>query len=638
MSRRLRENKACQIPTKHLIFDCETLPVAHPTRANRQVHILRLGVCAAFRWDRGKVSRRTTHTFTSGEEFWDLVDRYAEPKKSLWIWAHNLGFDLTATRMWDAFDAQRFTLFPALQSPAREGEQPRRTGLLVTQDPPTIVQFRTQRAALVTAVDTLNYLCKPLSDIGEMVGLLKLPMPAWQAEDREWENYCSNDVEILERFVLGLLRTVRECDLGNLRFSAAGQGYAAWRHSKPTPVVDFCQSAEVKADERLAYYGARVWVHFAGKVLTEDRVDPHCGPDDADVVPTMTSGPVYRLDMNSQYPFVMEREMYPSRYLKTVHNWDVARLMQAMKGVCVVAQVSIETDRVPFPCRRSGRTAWVLGKFTTWLCGPELLRALKLGAVRQVYKAHLYSADRIFAPFAQRLLQARENARIAGDSVRASLCKVFANALHGKLAQRPVQWAHVPGAVPPMDWGTWCKWDADAQIARTFRAIAGQVQERHQGGEREESFPAISAYVTAFAREEMRKAIACAGPYNALYEDADSLHVTDAGLKALQAHNWVHPTRPGAFKLVGTALSSHYRGLKDYRFGEMEIVAGLSGEAIEASPHLFRALRFIGLNGLLGAGAPQGPLVDVVTRERPHGSIPGRILPTGFVEPRWVED
>lgn len=633
MGHRIRANHANQVPTRHLVFDCETRPIVHPSKENRRIHLLRLGCATSFRCDSGLFSREKSAVFRSPEEWADLVDGTCEERKGLWIWAHNLGFDLAAVRFWDLCESGRFQLFPETRSESESGRNPAQHGAFVTEDPPTILQFRTRSGVLCTAVDTLNYLQRPLSDLGRMVGLEKLSMPGWLESLEEWELYCARDTEILSRVVKEILRTTRDCDLGNLRFTSASQAWSAWRHTKPTPVVDFHQSELVKSEERQAYYGARTWLFVQGKVT--DRLAPgeSARPFRPGETPVHELGPIYRCDVNGHYPFAMLCHKYPSRYLRTVFDWEPERLWGCMEQLCAVAHVRIKSERGVYPVRTDRGTIFARGKFHTWLCGQELYRALRDREVVRVVKAHLYTADFILKPFAERLVRARQLAEREGNQLRAAICKATVNALHGKFAQLPGRWEYDPAICPPFNWGSWARLDYETGEIGKFRAIAGKAQRYSRSGERDESFPAIAAHVAANAREHMLYLARCAGPDGVLYEDADSLHLSRLGYEALRGILEIGQTTCGGLRLVETADTAEYRGAKDYTFGGREVVAGLCGEEIEAYPHHFRSESFLGINLHLASQPEQGPLVDQVVKARPHGRIAQSVDERGITSP-----
>lgn len=79
--------------------------------------------------------------------------------------------------------------------------------------------------------------------------------------------------------------------------------------------------------------------------------------------------------------------------------------------------------------------------------------------------------------------------------------------------------------------------------------------------ETQHSFPAISAFITAAAREMMRRIRAIAGLDDSYYTCCDSIHVSDAALARLEAADMIHPHQPGKLKLVKTAKSAIYLGV-----------------------------------------------------------------------------
>lgn len=109
----------------------------------------------------------------------------------MWLFAHNLPFDITITRLWEMFLLGIFTL------DAKDPTKPQsawNTPLVVMDDPPTIIELRTKLGGKILAVDTLNYWRVPLSVLGTRVGKEKVSIEFDVASPESLAAYCRNDV------------------------------------------------------------------------------------------------------------------------------------------------------------------------------------------------------------------------------------------------------------------------------------------------------------------------------------------------------------------------------------------------------------------------------------------------------------
>lgn len=640
--RRVKANHATRLPSSLLCFDTETRQADHPNRPNSHLYPLRIGHARYVRLEGGQPTRRRELTFTRPEEFWTFVEEVAGGQRTLWVWAHSLGYDLAAVQFWERLEAGLVALQgDGTDQSARDraGDRGRDAGgALVLEDPPTVLQARSAGGYPVVFVDSLNWCQRSLAKVGEDVGLAKLPMPAWEASDQEWETYCIRDVEVLEALVLRLISFVGSNDLGSFRFTSASQAWSAWRHTKPTPVVDFCEKEDVLERERDSYYGARQWNHFVGEVYQPDVPDPHATPEEGSHAQRIALGPVHHLDLTAAYASLMRDNRYPIRYLKTMDQPRVGQLRGLLEAHCLVARVQIYSQTEAFPVRRDGVTYHAVGRFWTVLATPELQRAIEYGCVNACDWCQLYSRGTPFKDFQSRMLDLRSHCERSGDALGSNLAKDMANALYGKFAQRPGRWHLLPGEVAPTPWGNYLLCPANGGKPIRRRSVGWRVQEERIKGERAESFPAISAHVTSYHREHMLALVRAAGDMGCVYEDADSLHVTQIGLWRLQEANLIRAGEPGFLRLVESAISAEYQGPKDFRFGADRVIAGIARKAIDNQDGTFTQEEFLRIQAVIACGPSGGPVVDTVVKSRPVSLPRCAIDPTGWTRPIHIFD
>lgn len=637
MRRIMKHNDTTGTPSNHVVFDCETFPTSVPDNPNRHCHRLRLGVARAFRVERGKVCRRSELVFRTGEEARRFLLSRVSVRNPLWIWAHSAGFDLTAIGFWELFESGELRL----NMPAREVSTPgggtktvkERPGMFVSMDPPTIIRAYTPGGATVWAADTLNWFMEPLTALGDAVGLPKLAMPADAATDEEWLTYCRRDCEILERVVVDLLSFVRDYDCGNFRATAAGQSVSLFRHRCMTCDITIDDRVELKALEREAYYGGRREVYFRGFVASPGvaQVEQLAGVPAG--VPTLLRGPVYQLDLTAAYPSVMAGNLYPVRYHKSRGEHSPGKLRDDMAAFGACAHVRLNCQMHSFPVRSNGRVIQAIGRFGTTLCGPELLRALESNNVEHVHSSQLYSLDRPFDEFVRAGWEMRQSFAAEGRKLYEKLAKHLMNSLHGKFGQRMHKWDLLPGLVAPMPWGSYTTYDCATKAIQIRRSIGGQVQQQNEQVEKADSSPVISAYATAYCRERMHRLRATAGRRNTLYEDADSLHVTQEGFANLDRAGECGAADLGRLRTVRVGASARYVGPKDYQIDDVVVMGGVSRKAVEDDAGRWHQTDFARLDAVLSGPPPAGPLCEDRTLERPVHPVSARITASGWTEP-----
>lgn len=637
MRYRLKHNAQTEVPRHHVVFDCETVPVPSPGGSGACLHKLFVGTALYWRFEEGRATRPRPLVFRDRSTLWNWILRLTHPKYSLWVWAHNLGFDLSAARFWELIECRDVHLSRAAGPFATPMGMPSEgrafQGSLCTEDPPCYVHCQTRAGASLKLVDTMNWLPCSLAAIGAALGLDKLPMPGEGATDDDWIAYCHRDSEILHKAVCLILSTCLVRDLGNFRFTAASQSMSLFRHRCYTSPIDLDTDPVPKELERAAYHAPRSEVYFAGACVrgSIQGLEALAGvPAD---LPSIAKGPVYRLDMNGAYPAVMRDNLYPVRYLNTAHDLTPERLEERMAALGAVADVTCDSGCDPWPCRKPERTLWMTGRVRCQLCGPELLRALRMKYVKTVHKAQFYALAAPFAAFVDTVWSWRQEALAAGDALGAKMAKTIANALHGKFAQRAHGWELKPAVPAPVPWGVWHDRCPDTGRVRTWRAIGWHSQLKSAETECASSFPLIAAYTVAYHRERMRDAASAAGYRDVLYQDADSLHVTHSGYLSLEQRGWISDTAMGKFKIDKVANIAIYHGLKHYQFDAERVCAGLSRKAVLDSRGLWGQTEFLGLDALLNHGMPMGPVSYEVFKALPRAAVPGRVRSDGWVDP-----
>lgn len=596
-----------------ICVDTETVQLDCPGAPGRYYHALRLGCASAVRWEGGAFTRREDFTFERPAEFWEWLGGRLSKERATWLWAHSAGFDLTAMRFWHELELGNYRL-TGIESNGHDGADRARdaspkTGLLVTEDPPTIVVAQHRSGAWVKMVDSLNWFPVRLAELGALLGLDKLSMPGDAAELEDWLGYCQRDVDVLLAAVERIYRTVLSADLGALKYTVAGQSLASFRHLSPATLPCIHDDALTRALERACYYGGRAQCHFVG------RIEPHGTEGLTNLLagerslPAACIAPLTHLDLTGAYPAMMRGRLYPNAWVRTERLCSPAKASDYLRSYCACAEVSLKSDRVAYPIRMEQHVVYGTGSMRTYLAGPELAQALALGHVTHVHLIALYSAVEMFTAWVDHLWALRADAEQKGERLMVKTYKALLNSLHGKYAQGGHGWELHPTRRADHPWGTGAALNPETGKFQVYRSIAGAWQWKGTERDGRDSFPAIAAYVTSYTRLRMSELLAVAGERQVVYEDVDTLHVTEKGLRRLMAQGEVVEHALGKLKVEGTAERACYWGPRHYDFGARQVRAGLSSKAKPIGPDHYEQVRFARLDEVLNGPPPIGPLM-----------------------------
>lgn len=578
----LQPTKTAKLPRRFIYFDSESKVDIH-IRDDDIKKLLRSGeyaltdpepvlkqhdpylICATFKHKTNSGStqrilkRYKTNDFPMCSDrsfcqtFWEDVENYARMNENLYVFAHNAKYDVQVTGCIHYLVRMGYTVSsfndanPCIitlekkftHSPETKEKYQRAKGGRLVDDP---------KLKTITIVSSTNYYQQSLKDLGKVFGLEKLDF----AHDEDFsmekaEVYCDRDVEILEKAVDALIGFVMREDLGSFKLTIASQAFSAFRHRFLHGHEIFIHAdEEALRTERRAYAGGRTEV-----IQRLGRI-----PEKA-----------YYVDVNSMYPFVMKRYLYPTQLVKRWNFCDVDRLQELiMDDYLVICDAYVETDKPMFH-KKQNRLIFPVGGFWTTLCTPELIKGLQEGVIKEVKNVCIYEADNYFESYVDYFYTKRLASKKIKDKVHDYLYKLFMNTLYGKFGQRNENWEPVADIDPEII-DTYTIYDTTTKTSETYKVFGGHVWKKNELGEREESvnsFPAVAAHVTSYARMLLWEAIETAGIENVYYCDTDSIMCNETGYNRLKAAGFLHDSELGKLKLekIGTL---HLYGCKDYRF------------------------------------------------------------------------
>jgi hypothetical protein len=588
MKHYLSANAESEIPSNLLLVSTASTRLS--TGPNTIDLSLRCWVARHVRLECGRLKSNTTHHGNTVTAWWNTVNRIQTPKKPLWIVAHNALHTYTQLGLWGEMDSGEIATHIGGSYPVPPWYTESRpwTGVLCPDGLPFILRCRNPYGT-VWMVDMLNYWQATIADLTEMLGdYAELDDCDGLSEDGALHlAHCR--ASVLQKSFVRLLLAWRAADLGNWKPTAAGLSMASFRHlvcDAREKVVKGIERFNILIDrdheaiplEREAYRGGRVEAFYTGPIPSQSDAAWR----EQSGFTQRPHGPIYLMDVRSMYPRIMSTHLYPCERVGGLHTGSIDDSEQLLRTHEIVAECLINSWTDTYPLTYEGRQIHAAGRYWTVLCGDELRRALANRHVERMGQTQLYRTAPLFAEWARLLVDMRTEYTIAGSKGMSDLCKLVANSLHGKFAQRPRRWTLSPGTPIRRRWGRWYTLDADSGESHSYRAIAGVVQEQTEGREGDMTFPAISAVIAANAREWLRTLILVCPPKSVLYVATDSLLVTQAGYDALTSRANQRIVGHGRLSLKQQAEYGYVHGQGYYAIGEDEVCSGPFSNAVRA--------------------------------------------------------
>lgn len=536
----------------------------HKTNAGHVKRIKRHYTPRSFR---GEVLKDGFKDFLS--QFWSDVYAYARMNEKLYIFAHNAKYDVQVTAGVHYLIEQGYKV---------EGFSDSNPFILemsktFTHSPTSGRVYQEPKKKTILILSSTNYFQASLKKLGEVFNLPKLDFD--HDEEFSMEKalvYCERDVEILETAMESFISFIERENLGSFAMTVAGQSFKAYRQRFMTPETIFIHNdAEALRVERDAYAGGRTECFGMGEI----------------------EGHVNYVDVNSMYPAVMKSKLYP---VKLVTHWRECSLTQLknkiMDDYLICCDARINTT-IPIFHKKAKRLIFPVGDFWTTLSTPELIEGLERGLITEVKNVCIYEAGNIFEPFVDFFYNQRLEAKKEKDEVHSYFFKIFMNSLYGKFGQKDVHWVRV-GDAPPDEIGEYRIYERSTGKHSIVKVFGGGVFKKEQEEPVQESFnsfPAIAAHVTAYARMLLWECIETAGRENVFYSDTDSLFTNETGYQKLVAKGIIDQKILGKLKLEDEGKLILF-GCKDYIFNGKEKIKGISKNAKPLPPSPEGNLRF----------------------------------------------
>ena len=565
----LKPNLKNELPRYLLAVDTETQPEKIDDETEK--HVLKLGY--AIFYDRLHRKKEYFY-FESPEDFWKFVLSKTKPKTKLYIFAHNFDFDWQVLQGWQFLPK------------TIKGEY--KTTIFDSSN--FIINYRCENKCSLVFLSTTNYFKTSLGELGKLLGLNKMDVDFSCTSKQYLKEYCKRDTEIVLEIIKYYLQFLKHHDLGNFKYTAAGQSFTAYRHRFMRDKIYIHSNPAVVALERESYRGGRNECFFIGRIEGDT---------------------VYKLDINSMYPFVMKTYEYPTKLIKHFKNVPVQRLYEFMKEYLVIARLKISINK---PCigKKQKKLIFPTGTFECVLCSPEIELVKKYGEILQVEEVALYEKGEIFKDFINFFYNLRLKHKQEGNEIMQFFDKLLMNSLYGKFGQKTELFKEA-GFTERGHYEIQKVYDMDSRKWLYRKIIDGKVYEKEGYQEGTDSFVAIASFVTAYARCYLWRLIETAGENNVFYCDTDSLFVNKQGYENLK--QYINSKELGKLKVEDISEFLEIRNCKDYTFGKETKRKGVRKDAEEISENEFKQVQFVKNRGNLSDYKEDGAIVKTIIKK-----------------------
>lgn len=466
----LRGNESEWSPSNVVFVDTETRTV---TGSMAQVLQMRL-------WVGGSVDRRgagptamrvRTDYGPDRHSFAKWVDAQTVGHQTTWLYAHNLGFDLTTSRLIDHLHRLGWTM-------GRWDFAGR-----------NVTGSMRKRSKRIRLADSTSILPHPLAHIGNTLGRHKLPMPTPEASEEDWLEYCTQDVLILADAILTLMDWWDTEKLGHWTASGPGLGWNAMRHKGPPRMFLINHDHGSAEDDRKAVRGGRRDVTRVG------------------VIP---GGPFALVDFSNAYLTVAATRPLPKGRVKAFASEAELPAWYDPRWHGLMAECEVEVTEPFYPLRTERGVFYPTGRFRTVLCQPEIDHAREAGHLRHIGPGWIHDMGWSLSGWGEWCLALLDADNDVTPPVVRAMVKQWGRSVIGKFATRQSRTTDLGPAL----WPSWhlTPGTTGANHARAADVhIAGRHWLYQFDQEGENSYPAVLAWVESYTRVALGKMLAALG-------------------------------------------------------------------------------------------------------------------------------
>lgn len=556
LGHRLKGASRTETPSNMLFVSASGVSNDYLSGRSQDVQQLRLWHASAVRIDHGRRVQCQEASGSTVSEFALFQGTRQRPRNPLWIFSYDCAYVFSLLKVWNLLDDGVFScgpIKPAVGEIRVRGQKVWK-GYLCLESSPVFASLMGYEGKIILC-DVLNYFHCGQRQLCDSLQRELVQLPPDDADDETHLKYLKANTETITDVMVRLMERWRYHDCGPWAKTSASLSLSSYRRfiggrkdTVPCPAPIVARHEECEEVELAAFYGGRCEPFFLG----EQR------------------GVFYKVDVASLYPHVMAQYSFPCKRVGMLTHINPQELWRQTAFREASAEVLIESLDDTYPVKHGGYLTYARGRFWTALCGPELRRAIQRKHVKAVGRAVLYDTAPLFKTWVEHWYSLKKEASLRGVEGLAErqLSKLVINSLYGKFSQRGNRWKTVPGGqLNGERWGPWTEVSPKGNVKKC-RAIAGVRQEWEEGEPPAHYFPAISAFVTAHAREYMRGILDSLPPKSCYYIGTDMLIIDELGYESLQTNKHLGLDELGKFTLEEVASEINVCAPMWYKFGD----------------------------------------------------------------------
>ena len=494
----MRPNHISWTPPGLLSFDTETRSIME---GDNEVMTMRLW-CAKYT-DR-RAPRRVTPiddmqegVFADDLAVW--VHNLCKKRRTVWAYAHNLGFDLCTTDLIRAMMAMQWTV----------------TEFAINSGSP-FVRLRHGDSSL-TLSDSWSWFGTPLDTVADELGMTKPPLPEPDDTPEQWQARCRADTDILHTAMLRLMEWWDTESLGKWNITGSASGWNAMRHI-PAPQQILIRPDDDECDhDRKAIYGGRrtIWQtgHYKYGHYTE-------------------------VDIEKAYTAACSNLPMPIGRQATFTSLPVNHRWLNCDRWGVIADCVITTDKPVVPVRADNAVWYPVGRFTTTLAGPDIKQARDTGRLESVGAGWLHRLGYPLRPWAEWCIDSQQDDTGKTPGVAKLVHRQWGRSAVGKWAQRGFEVTEL-GPSPNEGWHYEEAWHHGKNVPAGIVDFGGKRYQVAAVNQSDNAYPAILAFVESYVRVAMGKAIDVIGDKHMVACDTDGYICDWSGADKTDAVNEV---------------------------------------------------------------------------------------------------
>jgi hypothetical protein len=486
----IHSNESARVPSRFVIMDCES---TRERDDKGEIQKWSLAVAEFLEWTKQGCLQRSTFRFETATEMWEAISSFTRSGRRTVLYAHNLNYDLRISLA--------LSVLPALGWQMKDMRLDGRGSWS---------KWTREKASLILC-DSASIFPVKLQDLGNLLGIPKLPLPPSSQRERLFER-CERDVAILTDAVIRYVSWMRTGILGNWQMTGASQAWSHWRHG---------------------HYTHKILIHNDDEALAAERAAMHAGRCEAWRWGTYSDDVYFEYDWQNSYPRIARDVGVPTRLAGTIRAPSSDRIHRLQDKYCVIAEVSISTATPCVPVSYEGRVLWPTGNFTTTLWDSEIDLLRECNADFRVRKAWIYDRRPALKDWAEWILSSLNSLDSGIEPWQKLILKHWSRALIGRFGMRYRSWEPFASTTEMKVCMSTLLNLENGKLSELLQ-VGGDVFTSGDLKEIDDGCPQVTSYIMSVARAKLWRAIQQIGTQNVYYMDTDSVVVNSAGHKVIQ--------------------------------------------------------------------------------------------------------